>query len=457
MNEMCHVFEASLAEASPGYVAFSWFLFVLVVVVWTTSLPFLWRSRNHPNMRAVRPFTLSVVIVLSNVFWALQILNLVTGEAFPCALVPLPLLMGMASSAINFSLRLVVFGIESQYARQAHLFQHQPDTSSSTGESAALPVANASYLKTMLALCRLLVGVQSLSKLEAGEVVRAKQSYLSLSIACMFPGVITYFIVLGADWNAYVNCINCRMSPGALYGYMAMSVFYAVITGRILYVLYQGKFADEHGVFFEMKLNYWVAGAPLLPIAIVWTVDPGQLELHRQFAYEWLVQIQMLVFWWVSVGMQLVQVWRFPVGDRDTRTTPKPQATLTSEDLCNPQFEAHMIRQLAVEHLYFLQDVHSFQLYYRDKSESWRKQKIQLLFNTYIKPGAVLEINISDQIRRQITTNFQQGRGSDLVFDIAVQDVRQHIVVPLWQAFQFKQRHTTTVAAAAVAADESTN
>lgn len=448
MNSTCQAFETSLSDAAPGYVGFSWFLFVLVVVVWTASLPLLWRSRKHANMRAVRPFPLSVIIVLSNVFWAMQVLNLVTGDVFPCALVPLPLLLGMASSAINFTLRLMVFGIESQYARQAHLFQNRADTGSTGGESSAQPlaIADTSYLKAMLAVGRLVVGTKSLSKLEAGEIVRVKQSYASLSVVCMLPGVLTYVVVLATDWDAYVHCTNCRVSPEALYGFMAMSVFYAAITGRIMYVLYQAKFADEHGVFFEMTLNYWVAGLPLLPIAIAWTVDPDQLERRRQFAYEWLVQIQMLCFWWVSVGMQLLHVWRSPTtAHLGTISTPRPQATLTLEDLRNSEFEAHMIRQLAVEHLYFLQDVHSFQLYYRDKSESWRKQKTQLLFNTYIKPGAALEINISDLTRRQITASFQCGQWSDLLFDGAVSDVRQHIVAPLWQAFQFKQRHGTTV------------
>lgn len=102
-----------------------------------------------------------------------------------------------------------------------------------------------------------------------------------------------------------------------------------------------------------------------------------------------------------------------------------------------------MVRQLAVENLYFLQDIYSYKRYYLEKNESWRRQKSQFIFETYIRSGGAMELNISDSMRRRVTRDVMGGgdeHGLEFAFDIVVNDVRTSIVLPLWASYEFKEQ-----------------
>ena len=66
------------------------------------------------------------------------------------------------------------------------------------------------------------------------------------------------------------------------------------------------------------------------------------------------------------------------------------------------KFEEFVSSRYALENLRFLQDVNSFLTYFDEKGGNWRKHKATYLYETYLKTGSVLEVNISHADRSKL-------------------------------------------------------
>lgn len=434
-------FQAHRPPATEAYIGITWFLYVGNIMLWVISMPFLWHYREHSRLRAVRPFMLSTCTSISGAIWPWCCLNLVIMN-FPCAMVPMSIIIGISGNAINFSVRLIVFAIESQFAKNAHLFKANRDSDTRSDDSM---LAVAPYMRSIRSLCRLLAGFTTLDKLEISEIARAKKSTVSLTMMALIPGVIAYFCVVASDWELYFYCTQCMMNVDALVGFLCVTAVYAVITGRIIFVLWKADFPDDQGILYELRMCYLYSGLPLLPITILWIVDANDAERDRAFAYEWLVMLDMAVFWWFTVGAQLREIRsrNRKTASRSLHHSTSSTPQLSNEDLRNPGFEAYMVRQLAVENLYFLQDVAAYKQYFMEKGDSWRKQKSHIIYSTYVRVGGAMELNISDSMRRrvgqQIAAMDREDTELEFVFDVVVNEVRNSIACPLWADYEYKE------------------
>lgn len=434
-------YQAARPDPSESYIGASWFLFVFSFLLWGSSVPFFWTYRQHPRLSIVRPLGLNMLTVVSNLTWTLMCLNLVVKD-MPCFFMPWCLITGMAVCAVNFSLKLAMFAIESQFARNAHLLKASKESSDVRSEDSR--TYGVSYVKSMLALMMLMLGVTTLENVGILEIAKAKQSKMSLMFISLFPGLIALIAVLASNSQIYFHCVNCPMTPDSLWGFIGMALGYAVITGRCIYVCYVANFPDDKEILYELRMSWLFTGVPLLVVAIFWLADINQGELHRSFAYEWIAQVLMIVFWWWVVGDQMRMVYK---QNRSAKHTPVSNSVLhrqlSESDLRDPDFDKYMVRQFAVENLYFLQDVSAFKRYYSEKNASWRKQKSRIIYETYIKPGAAMEVNTSDTVRENISNDLSRMDPSDfalgMVFDLAVADVRNNIVNPMWIAFEHKR------------------
>ena len=107
------------------------------------------------------------------------------------------------------------------------------------------------------------------------------------------------------------------------------------------------------------------------------------------------------------------------------------------------QFEIDAIRQYSVESLHFVDDVHSFKLFFLEKGDGWRRQKARMLLNTYIQVESVMEINISQAMRMAIINEGQRilediskdTRPLEQLFDKAVEDIVSSVLRDVWIQF----------------------
>jgi hypothetical protein len=314
INDSCQgvdQYRLSRPIASESFVSFSVFLCTFSPLLWTAGLVWFYFNRRHPRLNAIRPFVLSVIVVVGQICWSIININL-THTYLPCALVPFSLLIGMGGVAVTFYLRLVVFTVESQFAKCAHLLrikdrqtQQQQDTD--TVRASSKPVTdgdNASYSSfnspshwlAMLDLFQLLIGSKSLDKLSIENVAHAKQSYVTISLITVLPGLVPFAGVLIA-FPAYAQCSRCAVFYEVLVSFFIQGMCYFLLGLRVTWVLYRANFPDKSGVFFELVCCL-ITGGCILLTTVVWMFDPNQAEFNFVFAYEWIYQLLMIVYWW---------------------------------------------------------------------------------------------------------------------------------------------------------------
>lgn len=442
VTEACAAIQADQAlrpEPNDAYRSFSLFLFIFNLVLWVTCFAFYCVYQNHRRLRVIRPLILNVTFAIGEVIWSTICLNLVIDD-LPCVFMPLSIITGMTITSINFYVRLTIFGIESQFAKNAHLFKANKDGDTRSDDSMMVV---APYFRSMYSLFKLTFGLAQLGELDATEIAKAKHSYFSIIMVAMVPGLVTLFILFGLNPDVYLsNCTGCPMTFDVLIGFLIMGCVYAGISARITYVMMMSDFADEHGILSEFKW-VWAVCVPMIPVTIFWLVDINNAEYERVFAYEWLFQFSMIGYWWFAVGWQMVVVLRDISQQRKNKLNQEHNSIrFTEEDSHNPGFEAFMVRQLAVENLYFLQDVSSYKRYFMEKNESWRKQKSHKIYSTYIRSGGAMELNITDAMRRRVGQQIAALDGDselEFVFDAVINEVRNSIVCPLWADFEVKE------------------
>ena len=95
--------------------------------------------------------------------------------------------------------------------------------------------------------------------------------------------------------------------------------------------------------------------------------------------------------------------------------------------------------QYVMENVRFLQDLKTFKDYYYEKSPSWRKSKIKILYDAYIVEGAIMEINISYACREAIK-QVVFTREESTVFDEAEKQVQGMLVNGVWKDYLTLER-----------------
>lgn len=96
-------------------------------------------------------------------------------------------------------------------------------------------------------------------------------------------------------------------------------------------------------------------------------------------------------------------------------------ATIFSNDELYASFEKHLTAELAVESLLFLKDVRQWKATYGSNPN--QNQTAKNIYKTYIKSGALFEINISHSMRSEIEASVDNDEVSLKCFDQAVKDI----------------------------------
>jgi len=455
-------FADSRPPASPAFIGISWFFFIFPVALWSVSIIVFWVWRKAQRLHVVRPFVLNAVLAVSHIlFFVAAALNLAI-PSLPCGILVFSLLLGVAGFGINIFCRLLVYVVESKYAMKTENYTlHLTADSSSDEESvggrdaSSTILRRANKLASVISVFKVALGFSSIDDVGMEELSTVKKMYTIITMSFVIPALIPAIFFVGFT-APYTHCEGCPIFLDLVL-LCASAVFYYFMCIRILYVAWKLNFPDAYGLFKELiGISVFVA-FPSLIAAILLILDPMGAEFNRIFAFEWIADFFMLGFWWFSAGHQFLQIYRDSKKYRHSIGTNSVEPgsidgasfikVITNNKSIRNSFEKYCTQQYASENLYFVLDVDAYKRFYLEKASTWRRAKARMLYDTYIREQAVMEVNVSQNTRDKAVKDFLELiKDTDpkeelaCIFDDAVSTITHDILRDIWYRFEKDRR-----------------
>jgi hypothetical protein len=456
-------YDASRPPASDAFRLGNWVMFWIVVSIQLLSTCWFWFARNESRLRTVRPFSTNVLFGASQIIFDVGILLNLAIPNLPCAILLCALLWGLAGFGTHFFVRLLVYVVESQFALSADKLQvpllddNHSEMTLHTGTGSI-----GTSFSAVKSLGKLALGFCQLQDVPLQDLVIAKRSWLTIASIVIFPSVIPVFIVLIVE-PQYQRCVGCAIFLEPLIIFVPTLAFYILVAARMLFVAHKQKFPDSQGIQAE---SYWIAFGIATPSALIWVamvIDPNNVQYNREFMFEWGLTVMQFLFWIVCVLWQMIMIYQ----SRSRRLRPRykslqPSAAeyeteinflllLNEDPSLKEEFQEYTIEHYCVENLYFIDDVSMFKRFFNEKGETWQRQKAKVLFQTYIKDGGNLQVNISSATRWKVQNRLEEAMGStsssrglQFVFDVAVEDIVRDVLRDVWNRFENERRKGTS-------------
>ena len=163
---------------------------------------------------------------------------------------------------------------------------------------------------------------------------------------------------------------------------------------------------DPLGIIKELSLALCLGGVPALVGILLSVVDPGQLRARGQVEWLYLISLGVLILHSVQCPMQVRKTFR----KKGWRNIAGKDVTL-NEVLATRRGQHFMREYLAtefsLENIYFVQAVARFEAGpTADAAEDVRA--------TFLRPGSLLEVNISDRQKKEYGRNAPQAGPSGI-------------------------------------------
>lgn len=406
-------------------------LFVFSILLWTFSLVWAWIYRKTSRMKTLRPFWVNAIAVGTNILLSIAFSLNLSIDTVPCWLFVYCLIVGLVGLAVHFVLTLMVFLVESNFVNnigKSTLYMRRVEESESTPSNSTL----STFSVTKSIFLRIL-GWSSFSDMTVYEVIFIKKHYTGIALFFILPCLIvsTVIIILIPP---YQQCRGCAVFVEPFVGYISMHTVYMITLTRLLWVARKARYHDSNGVFRELKIVLLCGCPSSLIFTILFVLDVGSLEFNYLFMYlEWGSQMFLMsVYWWAVFGNEMVRAYLASKTITGSKTGGDPMSSLDTMDKDTQRlFEEYLIQHYAVENWYFIQDVRVFKLHFEERSEQWKRQKATFIYETYVKIGSLLEVNISHETRGKIS----KEENELCSFDVAVAEIKRDVLRGLWLEF----------------------
>ena len=457
----------------------AWALWALVLLTFVGNAA-LWRVHSDVPHMLVRSFWVvrfydgAVVAWSCAVFLRFAVVDAQGRSTQPCLATVALYLGSLAMIASAYLTRLFHAVAQSRRSRLVraivpHLDDGESASVASSGKSSAPPSPRgaARWLTDRLGFALDTLFALPTSKVEGASTTRdAQQRALARATDATRPRALVFMAafvtvpfvlplaVLATTVDAYaVGCTGCPLYWPLIIAWMCTLAPYALL-GLRLQILLLGEH-DDFGVNAELFAS--LLGAILwssVGLALIVT-DPGGVDASNAFEYEWLLFLS------AYGAMLLYTPCQVLVGLRHERGAARRAASLrearASRDeavlgilntdammrsLNNERFLDHAERTFTIENVRFLQDVQTWRAYFYDKPASWRRAKLRVIVDLYVRTGAPMEINISEHARRSLVERSRaaaSGTGdaalSPDVFVDAEREVGNMLVQGVWRDF----------------------
>ncbi|KAH9251146.1 hypothetical protein BASA81_011045 [Batrachochytrium salamandrivorans] len=431
---------------SPLYRDFSIILFGIFTVLALACIWGVWRTRNHPRFEKVRPLPLSITGIVAMWLYVSGGTIAIVLE-WSCTYIIWAEFFGIGFVATTLTLRLVVLGLEAQYAKLAStamVFQgDESDVETSLGFA-------HKQVRAAKVLFRFVYWSVPLDNFTLQELMLAKSGY-GLFWLLHFSPTLPLILVLIFAFPPYECAQHCHdLFLEVEISLICLLLYFTLFGAGVLYRAYNVNGWDIKGVLMEVFLIIGVVCAVALPVTGLAIADSDDLALNQVFSWQGLVGFTGLLHLWFSFGLQFLAAH---LQSRRARQEDLLAATATmltqmvSILARNPElkkeFDKFAAKQYVSESVQFLDDVAQFKHLYYDKPESWRAQKVRILVKHYITVGSDLEVNISFAARSKVLQRVSNETDLFDVFDLAAAEIRGMVQDGAWRDFIRTRQHSS--------------
>lgn len=417
--------------------------------------------RNNPRFFKVRPLRLSFLTIIALNAYMLAGIAAIPLQ-WPC-IVPVvlyPASVTWLSCGLVF--RALRLSLDAHLARKMNnvveLGYRDVAASGSINQEDLTLLSTASMhsytadLKAMVYLFRVAFGNRDMSTMGFDQVVMSKRVFAWFALTFALPGFVTGMILIIALPQARGECVEHCVGiflelPITL---VALLMFYFMAVLQSLRVAYNNVgWNDNHGAMFELTTTVLTMGVLCVGVWLLVLFDPDDLELNRTFNWHLLFLPPGTVYWINAFGLQFYKAHRINMMQRKAAVLDEEGLLVDMTRACEAdaelkrEFREFATKQFCIELVLFLDDCRAYKQMFYDKSESWRLSKARLLVKMYIASGADMEINISDELKRRILSQYELSTTANLeLFDNAMQQVETMIQYGVWVHFQAMKRKT---------------
>lgn len=436
-------YENARPKINWGFLQTHTIFFVVSLTIWMLSLIWLFIYRKHRQLAATRPFFSNLLMCLANMVFSIALLLNVAIPNLPCGIFLASLIGGIGGCGAHLFLLLTIFILESNYAQNIGNYGGRmqfKDTQSvgTTWYRVSVPVA-------MQSLFLLMIGRMSIQDLSLEDSITLKSSYWTITIMVLLPIFIPMTLII-IIFPVYRECLGCGLFLEPLLGFLCIFGIYLLGTFRMLWIAKHSNFCLLDSMMQSIRILLFLAIPPAILFTSLFVLDVEQKEYRREFMYfEWgWIMVMHVAYWGALVGSVMWRVYFSPekvVHEGDEVDYRREFQQFMYEIDTNYQgFTNYLIDHHAVENLYFVQDVTSFKRACAGKEESWKRQKATMLTETYLRPGSVMEINVSSAIRNSVRESLTlMHMDMETVFDLAMNDLIHSILYSHWCAFSHHQ------------------
>jgi hypothetical protein len=380
---------------------------IALSVKYVLSIPVLYHLRNDPRFYKIRPFSMSLAIMLTAVAYVCGCLLPEAIPGFPCTLVFVIRVFGSTLATSVTAVRILVFVVESQYSinasQESNIINDNASVASSHKQEEKEGIIYV--IKETLALG---FGFRDINKMTLDTLSQIRRHYVTIFFVHSIPPFVALFIAIISIPVYRSACVNC---PIGLEFFLTLNLSPSITTFFITNLLVMGfKYKnDEQQVMQEMVLTmifapWWTFIGYGLEVG-----DPNQLSYNRIFSWEILVILGPFFFWFILVGLQIYKALVFRRAKAEHRRQ-RPESTNSSDllEMLNKDeefkrdFLAFASTRYTMESMNFLLDISSYKRYYEERSVEWRRAKARKLIEMYIQLNSQQEINISAKVRDAI-------------------------------------------------------
>lgn len=276
-------------------------------------------------------------------------------------------------------------------------------------------------------------GVLSVLKLKRSEELKAHSGrfisspyYIAFWVIALSAPYLAAILGFGISLGGY-GCVGAELSLEADVFFCVMTILLLVAGVGQVVRMWQ-RTHDPLGLAPEF-FTAWAVGVPLLFAGkLLHIVDPGGLQMVRRevdwlwftvAAAIWIVCAQTLLpVWWSLRAIVEAALLSSSTFDKEERLRDILMDVRLVEALRD-----HMVNELSVENLEFIEDVDRFRQTY-DSDRDHRQKMARDIYDNYLAKHAFFPINVSSANTQKAFYDFSRGNVAATVFD----DARAEIV-----------------------------
>jgi len=257
-------------------------------------------------------------------------------------------------------------------------------------------------------------------RLSRGSV--AGGSFLLFCTLFFLPAALACGLALGATPAYAGQCRGCDLT-WELVIILALTICLAapvrVYWLRRLHALL-GEADSDDDLMREIRTYVPVTYATLVLAVVLLAVDPQGIDYNYVVPWEFFILVGFTFHWYVAVGKH---VGRAVLARVRGRSAAIADGADVSSDVVKAQlaggilryldvepvmkaFESFAEQKLNVENVRFIREVSSFVFFFDERAPAWRRKRAEFLFKTYVKQGAILQVNLSSAHRTRIELAF---------------------------------------------------